>query len=49
MTPLRQLAAIMFSNIVGYNTLMGNDEQNAFSILEKNRQLHKPIILVYHI
>jgi TolB-like protein/Flp pilus assembly protein TadD len=40
----RQLAAIMFTDIVGYTTLMGNDEQNAFDILNKNRELQKPII-----
>jgi class 3 adenylate cyclase len=38
----RQLAAIMFTDIVGYTALMGKDEQKAFSILEKNRQIQKP-------
>lgn len=40
----RQLAAIMFTDIVGYTTLMGIDERNAFELLNKNRQLQKPII-----
>ena len=40
----RQLAAIMFTDIVGYTALMGNDEQKAFELLNKNRQLQKPII-----
>ena len=40
----RQLAAIMFTDIVGYTALMGEDEQKAFEILRKNRQLQKPII-----
>jgi adenylate cyclase len=40
----RQLAAIMFTDIVGYTALMGNDEQHAFTLLNKNRQLQKPII-----
>ena len=40
----RQLAAIMFTDIVGYTALMGNDEQKAFTILTKNRELQKPII-----
>lgn len=40
----RQLAAIMFTDIVGYTALMGNDEKNAFILLNKNRQLQKPII-----
>jgi len=40
----RQLAAIMFTDIVGYTALMGSDEQKAFEILQKNRDLQKPII-----
>ncbi|HEU4791549.1 MAG TPA: adenylate/guanylate cyclase domain-containing protein [Flavobacterium sp.] len=40
----RQLAAIMFADIVGYTAIMGNDEQKAFEILNKNRELQKPII-----
>lgn len=40
----RQLAAIMFTDIVGYTALMGNDEQKAFDFLIKNRELQKPII-----
>ena len=40
----RQLAAIMFTDIVGYTALMGQDEQKAFDLLRKNRQLQKPII-----
>jgi len=44
MSQTRQLAAIMFTDIVGYTALMGNDEQKAFTILNKNRELQKPII-----
>ncbi|MBL7861824.1 MAG: hypothetical protein JNJ65_11735 [Cyclobacteriaceae bacterium] len=44
MSQSRQLAAIMFTDIVGYTALMGNDEQHAFTLLNKNRQLQKPII-----
>ncbi len=40
----RQLAAIMFTDIVGYTELMGDDEQKAFDLLRKNRQIQKPII-----
>jgi serine/threonine-protein kinase len=40
----RQLAAIMFTDIVGYTSLMGNDEQKAFEFLKKNREIQKPII-----
>ncbi|CAA9516131.1 MAG: Adenylate cyclase [uncultured Segetibacter sp.] len=43
----RQLAAIMFTDIVGYTALMGEDEQKAFEILNKNRKLQKPIIEKY--
>jgi len=44
MSSFRQLAAIMFTDIVGYTTLMGDDEQKAFELLKKNRQLQRPII-----
>ncbi|HSF89309.1 MAG TPA: SUMF1/EgtB/PvdO family nonheme iron enzyme [Saprospiraceae bacterium] len=44
MTSSRQLAAIMFTDIVGYTALMGHDEKKAFDILRKNRQLQKPLI-----
>ena len=44
MPATRQLAAIMFTDIVGYTALMGRDEQKAFQLLEKNRRLQKPII-----
>jgi len=41
MPQTRQLAAIMFTDIVGYTALMGEDEQKAFELLKKNRQLQK--------
>ena len=44
MPQTRQLAAIMFTDIVGYTALMGKDEQKAFEFLNKNRQIQKPII-----
>ena len=44
MTQSRQLAAIMFTDIVGYTALMGNNEQKAFELLRKNREIQKPII-----
>jgi len=40
----RQLAAIMFTDIVGYTALMGSDEQTAFELLKQNRLLQKPIV-----
>ena len=44
MSQNRQLAAIMFTDIVGYTALMGKDEQRAFEILKKNRQIQRPLI-----
>jgi len=44
MSQSRQLAAIMFTDIVGYTALMGQDEGKAFELLYKNRLIHKPII-----
>src|SRR4026207_1283325 len=48
MSSSRQLAAIMFTDIVGYTALMGRDEQKAFELLDKNRQIQKPIIEEYN-
>lgn len=48
MASIRQLAAIMFTDIVGYTALMGEDEQKAFEILGKNRQLQKSLIEQYN-
>ena len=44
MPQTRQLAAIMFTDIVGYTALMGDNEQEAFELLRKNRELQKPIV-----
>jgi TolB-like protein/class 3 adenylate cyclase len=41
---VRELAAIMFTDIVGYTTIMGENEDLAFQVLKKNRQIQKPII-----
>lgn len=40
----RQLAAIMFTDIVGYTALMGSNEQKAFELLRKNREMQRPIV-----
>jgi class 3 adenylate cyclase len=34
----------MFTDIVGYAKLMGEDEQAAFDLLKKNRAVQRPII-----
>jgi len=44
MSSSRQLAAIMFTDIVGYTSLMGNDEQKAYAYLKKNREIQRPVI-----
>lgn len=40
----RRLAAIMFTDIVGYTALMGSDEDKAFEVLRKNRKIHVKFI-----
>jgi adenylate cyclase len=40
----RQLAAILFTDIVGYTAMMGEDEQKALNLLKQNRNIHKPLI-----
>ena len=40
----RQLAAIMFTDIVGYTALMGKDENAAYQLLKRNRSVQKPLI-----
>src|SRR5687768_10168327 len=47
MSQTRQLAAIRFTDIVGYTALMGEDEQKAFGLLRKNRQIQQPLIEQY--
>jgi len=43
-----QLAAIMFTDVVGYTALMDEDEEKAFRLLEKNRTIQQPIIQKYN-
>jgi class 3 adenylate cyclase len=38
----RRLAAIMFTDIVGYTALIGSDEDRAFDVLAKNREIVRP-------
>jgi adenylate cyclase len=44
MATSRQLAAIMFTDIVGYTSLMGRDEEKAVEIIKKNRSIHQRLI-----
>ncbi len=43
----RQLAAIMFTDIVGYTALMGEDERKAIDLLDTNRGVQRPLIAQY--
>lgn len=40
----RKIACIMFTDIVGYSSLMGNNEIQALKILDENRYIHKTIV-----
>jgi TolB-like protein/tetratricopeptide (TPR) repeat protein len=40
----RRLAAILFSDIVGYTSLLKEEEKKAFDQLKKNRRIHKRLI-----
>ena len=48
MTEQRKLAAIMFTDIVGYTALMSKDEQKAHQIIQKSRDLLKSLIEQYN-
>jgi len=43
-----RLAAIMFTDIVGYTALMGKDEDLAFQVIQKNREIHTKLIAHYN-
>ncbi len=40
----RQLAAIMFTDIVGYTALMGKDSEKALSLVRLSKSLQKPLV-----
>ena len=40
----RRLAAIMFTDIVGYTALMGSDVEKALELLRRNREIQIPLI-----
>ena len=43
----RQLAAIMFTDIVGYTKLMGSDERKTLTFLNENRKIQKRLARKY--
>ncbi len=44
MPTTRQLAAVMFTDIVGYTALMGKDSKKALELISKSRQIQKPLV-----
>ena len=46
--PKRKLAAIMFTDIVGFSKIMGDNETKALSILENQELLLNPIFNQYN-
>ena len=48
MSSRHHLAAIMFTDVVGYTKLMGEDETGALKFLRKNRKIHQSTIKKYH-
>ncbi len=48
MSQSRQLAAILFTDIVGYTALMGRDEDKAFHSLALFKKIALPLVEQYH-
>ena len=44
MSAKRELAAIMFTDIVGYTTIMARSEPEAMDLVHKNREIQKPLV-----
>jgi adenylate cyclase len=43
----RRLAVIMFTDVVGYTSLMGEDEEMALNLLRKNKEIHHRLLKQY--
>ena len=44
----RRLAAIMFTDIVGYTALMAESEERGLRASERHRELVRPLVEQYH-
>ena len=42
--PKRKLAAIMFTDVVGYTSMMQKEESKAKELIERHRALMKPLV-----
>ena len=47
-TPVRKLAAIVFTDIVGFTKLTADDQSKASSLLKQQRDLLRPIVESFH-
>ena len=47
-TPKRKLAAIMFTDMVGYTAMMERDEPKARETIERHRTIMKPLVPYGH-
>jgi len=48
MSQSRQLAAIMFTDIVGYTVLMGKDSAKALELVRISKEIQKPLVRKFH-
>ena len=48
MNETRRLAAVMFTDIIGYTALMSRDEQKALELLQKNREIQTSLARKYN-
>jgi len=48
MSQSRQLAAIMFTDIVGYTLLMGKDSAKALELVRISKEIQKPLVEKHH-
>ena len=44
----RKLAAVMFTDVVGYTALMAESEEKGLAVRERHRELVRPLVERYH-